>query len=155
MAYPADLLVHELFEAQADRTPDAVALASAGESLTYAELNARANRVAHHLRELGVGPDVRVALCVERSVEMVVGLLGVLKAGGAYVPLDPSYPADRLRFMLRDSAPAVVLTQERLEGLLEALDFPFVVPVVVLDGESPSWADESDQDPGRAGLTSR
>ena len=89
--YPREACVHELVEAQVARTPGAVAVVFEGERVTYAELNARANRLAHHLRTLGVGPDVRVGICVERSVEMVVGLLGILKAGGAYVPLDSSY----------------------------------------------------------------
>ncbi|HEV2736184.1 MAG TPA: condensation domain-containing protein, partial [Longimicrobiaceae bacterium] len=101
-AVPGDACVHELFEAQVERTPDAVALVRGERSLTYAELNARANRLAHHLRSLGVGPDARVAVCVERSAEMVVALLAVMKSGAAYVPLDPSYPADRLRYVLDD-----------------------------------------------------
>ncbi|HYR10534.1 MAG TPA: AMP-binding protein, partial [Longimicrobium sp.] len=116
--YPADRCIHELFEAQAARTPNAVALVHEADSLTYAELNARANRLAHHLIGLGVGPEVRVGVCLERGVEMVVSLLGVLKAGGAYVPLDPAYPAERLAFMLADSATLVLLTQEKLRGLL-------------------------------------
>ena len=93
--YPQDRCLHELFEAQVRNTPEAVALVFEDQALSYAELNARANRLAHYLRRLGVGPDVLVAICVERSLEMVVGLLGILKAGGAYVPLDPAYPADR------------------------------------------------------------
>src|ERR1700741_1958020 len=88
--YPRDACIHSLFEGQAGRTPDAVAVEFADESLTYAELNARANRLAHHLIARGVGPDVRVGVCVERPPEMIVALLAVLKAGGAYVPLDPS-----------------------------------------------------------------
>ena len=89
-----------------------------GAELTYGELNRRANRLAHYLRELGVEPDERVGICVERGLEMMVGLLGVLKAGGAYVPLDPDYPEERLRYMLEDSGAACVLTQERLRGHL-------------------------------------
>jgi hypothetical protein len=112
--YPGERCVHELFEAQVERTPDAVAVVFEGASLSYGELNRRANQVAHHLRELGVRPDERVALCIERSLEMVVGLLGVLKAGGAYVPLDPAYPVERLRFMLEDSGPSVLVTQGTL-----------------------------------------
>ncbi len=106
------LCVHRLIEAQAERTPEAVALCTAGESLTYEQLNARANRLARRLRTLGVGPEVLVGLCAGRSAEMVVGLLAVLKAGGAYVPLDPAYPAERLAFMLQDARVAVLLTQE-------------------------------------------
>ena len=102
---PQDKCVHELVEAQVARTPDAIAVVFDGERLTYAELNARANRLAHHLRGLGARPDARVAICMERGLEMVVGLLAILKAGGAYVPLDPSYPQERLAFMLADSAP--------------------------------------------------
>jgi len=98
MAYPHDKCLHELFEEQALRTPDAVAIVHGNERLSYAELDARANQLARHLRTLGVGPDRCVALCVERSVAMVVGLLAVLKAGGAYVPLDPVYPAERLAY---------------------------------------------------------
>ena len=100
--YRSDACVHELFEEQVERTPDAAAVVYGDAQLTYAELNARANRLAHYLRGLGVGPESRVALCLERSVEMVVSLLAVLKAGGAYVPLDPSYPLDRLAYMLDD-----------------------------------------------------
>ncbi|HZI07468.1 MAG TPA: amino acid adenylation domain-containing protein, partial [Archangium sp.] len=112
--YPRDVCAHQLFEAQAQRTPDALAVQMGEETLTYRQLDARANQLAHHLMSLGVGPDVRVGLCVERSLHMVVGILGILKAGGAYVPLDPSYPADRLAFMLRDSLTPILLTQEHL-----------------------------------------
>src|SRR5262249_30174575 len=106
--------VPELFAAQAARTPNAIAAAFEGESLTYGELDARSNRLAHHLRGLGVGPEVVVGLCVERSLEMLVGLIGILKAGGAYLPLDPSYPAERLGFMLEDSGAALVITTAAL-----------------------------------------
>ena len=98
--YPREQLVHELFEEQVEKTPDAVAVVYEDATLSYGELNRRANQLAHYLRELGVGPDQRVAICMERSLEMVVGLLGVLKAGGAYVPLDPAYPVERLRYMV-------------------------------------------------------
>jgi len=104
--------VHELFEELVERSPDAVALVYEDEQVSYGELNARANRLAHHLRGMGVGPDMRVAICMERSIEMVVGVLGALKAGGAYVPLDPAYPPERLAYMLDDSAPAVLLTHD-------------------------------------------
>src|SRR5271155_187057 len=103
--YPQDKCVHELFEAQAARTPEAIAVVYDGARLTYAELNAKANRLAHHLRTLGVQPDARVAICVERSFDMVVGLLAILKAGAAYVPLEPAYPPERLAAMVRDCSP--------------------------------------------------
>jgi amino acid adenylation domain-containing protein len=106
--------VHRLFEAQAERTPGAVALVFGEEEVTYRELNRRANQLAHHLRGLGIGPEVLVGICVERSVEMVVGLLGILKAGGAYVPLDPAFPKERIAFMLEDARVPLVLTQEHL-----------------------------------------
>jgi amino acid adenylation domain-containing protein/non-ribosomal peptide synthase protein (TIGR01720 family) len=102
--------IHELFEQQAARTPDATAVIYAGQRLSYAELDARANQLAHYLRRLGVGPERPVGLCAERSLELAVALLGILKAGGAYVPLDPSYPAERLAFMLEDVRPVVVVT---------------------------------------------
>ena len=109
-AYPSEQCVHELFEAQVARTPDAVAVIDEEQQLTYAELNSRANQLAHYLRRVhGVGPEVRVALCLERSMELVVAILGVFKAGGAYVPLDPAYPTERLRFMLRTARRSVSL----------------------------------------------
>ena len=111
--YPQDQCVHQLFEAQVERTPEAVAVVFEGQSLTYRELNARANQLGHHLRSLGVGPDVLVGLCVERSLEMIVALLGILKAGGAYVPLDPLLPRERLAFMVQDINAPLVLIQQR------------------------------------------
>jgi amino acid adenylation domain-containing protein len=111
-------LVHRGIEMQAERAPEAVAVTCAAESLSYGELNARANRLARRLRALGVGPEVLVGLLVGRSAEMVVGLLAILKAGGAYVPLDPAYPADRLAFMLDDARASVLLTEEGLRGHL-------------------------------------
>jgi len=117
---PLEQPLQALFEAQVRRKPDAVALQSAQGTLTYRELNQRANRLAHHLRELGVQPDARVAICVERGLDLVIGLLGILKAGGAYVPLDPSYPAERLAYMLKDSAPTAVLVQTATRGLFDA-----------------------------------
>ncbi|MBV4456047.1 non-ribosomal peptide synthetase [Pseudomonas azadiae] len=116
--YPLQLCVHQLIEAQAARTPDAAALVFAEQRLSYAELNRRANRLAHRLIEAGVGPDVLVGLAVERSIDMVVGLLAVLKAGGAYVPLDPEYPRERLAYMLQDSDVKLLLTQAHLLGQL-------------------------------------
>ncbi|MDC0683710.1 non-ribosomal peptide synthetase [Sorangium atrum] len=116
---PLDRCAHELIEAQVERTPEAAAVVSGAETLTYRELNRRANQLAHHLRSLGVGPEVPVGLCVERSIDMVVGMLGVLKAGGAYVPLDPSYPDDRLQFIVEDTGAPVLLTQQHLAARLE------------------------------------
>jgi len=106
--------IHQLFEEQVEKTPEAVAAIFAGEQLTYRELNRRANQLAHYLRSLGVGAEVLVGICVERSLEMLVGLLGILKAGGAYVPLDPAYPRERLAFMLQDASLSIVVTQEKL-----------------------------------------
>jgi amino acid adenylation domain-containing protein/non-ribosomal peptide synthase protein (TIGR01720 family) len=112
--YPLDKCIHQLFEEQVERTPDAVAVVFENQQLTYHELNCRANQLANYLQTLGVKPDVLVGICVERSLEMVVGLLGILKAGGAYVPLDPEYPIERLSFMLEDAGVSVLLTQQRL-----------------------------------------
>jgi amino acid adenylation domain-containing protein len=106
--------LHELFERQVLRTPDAIAIDGAGKQQTYGDVNARANRLAHELQTLGVGPDVLVAIALDRSPELIIGLLGILKAGGAYLPLDLSYPRDRLQFMLQDSAAPVLITQQRL-----------------------------------------
>jgi amino acid adenylation domain-containing protein len=149
-AYPREACVHELFEAQAARTPDAVAVVFEGERVAYAELNARANRLAHHLRALGVGPDVRVGICVERSVELVVGLLGILKAGGAYVPLDSSYPVDRLRNMVEDSDPAVLLTHPPQAATSASLSAGSAIPVLDL-ADTAAWAHRPEANPGRAG----
>jgi amino acid adenylation domain-containing protein len=146
---PAEWYIHEQFEAQARRTPDAVAVVYEDRQLTYAELNRRANRLAHHLRGLGVGPDVRVGICVERGFELLVAVLGVLKSGGAYLPLDPGYPRERLLDMVQDSAPVALLTQEALAGQLAGLD----VPLLALDEDAAWWASEPDTDPERAALT--
>jgi non-ribosomal peptide synthetase component F len=105
--YPRDRCLQELFEAQVEMRPESVALVFEETKLTYRELNQRANQLAHYLQELGVGPEVVVGLCLERSVEMTVGVLGILKAGGAYLPLDPQNPLERLRFMLEDANPPV------------------------------------------------
>src|SRR5215213_587316 len=145
--YPEERCVHELFEEQVERTPDAVAVVFEDERLTYQELNRCANQLAHHLRALGVGPDVLVGICVERSLEMVVGLLGILKAGGSYVPLDPSYPASRLKFILRDTQAPVLLTQERL---VEGLPDKSRTKVVRLDADWPVIARKAEEN-----LTSR
>ena len=113
-SYPTDKCVHQLFEEQVERTPDAVAVAYESQKLTYRELNQRANQLAHYLIELGVGPELLVGIFMERSLEMVVAVLGILKAGGAYVPLDPFYPKERLAFILEDTQASTVLTQQEL-----------------------------------------
>jgi amino acid adenylation domain-containing protein len=129
VAYPRDASIHSLFAEQVARTPDAVAVEFEGARLTYRELEARANQLAHHLVARGVTPGARVGLCVERSLEMVVGILGILKAGAAYVPLDPAYPHERLSFMLEDTRMALLLLQERMRAKLP----PHRAEVVCLD----------------------
>ncbi|HEV2150667.1 MAG TPA: amino acid adenylation domain-containing protein, partial [Longimicrobiaceae bacterium] len=141
-----DGCVHEMFAEQAARTPGAVAVACGDRALTYAELEGAADRVAHHLRRLGVGPEVRVGICLERGVEMVAAVLGVLKAGGAYVPLDPEYPADRIAFVLGDSGAAVLLTESRLLDGLPA----FGGAVVCLDRDREALAAGPGGAPGGA-----
>lgn len=120
--FPADICIHELFEAQVAQHPQAIALRFEGEEWTYQQLNERANQVAHYLQEHGVKPDTLVGLCVERSLEMVMGMLGILKAGGAYVPLDPAYPPERVAFMLEDTHIALLLTQQHLLARLPHYD---------------------------------
>jgi amino acid adenylation domain-containing protein/thioester reductase-like protein len=137
--------VHEPVEEQAASTPDAVAATFEGVDLTYAELNARANQLAHTLREMGVGPDETVGIFAERSLEMAVAVLGVLKAGGAYVPLDPAYPAERLAYMVEDSGARVVLTQERLAASLPAQG----APVLRLDADWDEIARRATENPVR------
>ncbi|MGI9302916.1 MAG: non-ribosomal peptide synthetase, partial [Gammaproteobacteria bacterium] len=137
-AYPRDRLIHQLFEEQAVVQPDAIAVVYVEQSLSYGELNCRANQLAHRLRALGIGPDDRVAICVERSLAMVVGVLGTLKAGGAYVPLDPDYPAERLAYLLADSAPVAVLTQTELQARLPATDLPLIPLALTAQGR---WLD--------------
>ncbi|MEG3908709.1 amino acid adenylation domain-containing protein [Microcoleus sp. w2-18bC1] len=141
--YPQDKCIHQLFEEQVALTPDAVALVFKGEQLTYGELNRRANKLAHYLQSLGVGPEVLVGICVERSFEMIVGILGVLKAGGAYVPLDPTYPQERLAFMLEDSSVPVLLSQTQLVELLP----PNSARVVCVDGDIEKSAFHSSENP--------
>lgn len=140
--YPRDSTVHELFERQVERTPAAVAVACGNEVLTFAELNQRANQLARYLNEQGVGPDRFVGLCVERSAEMLVGMMAILKAGGAYVPLDPDYPPERLQYMLEDVAPSLVLTQARLKRRLPVS----AAGVMAVDAEWRSVAKHSAED---------
>jgi amino acid adenylation domain-containing protein len=127
--YPRDKLIHQVFEAQAKRTPDRIAVVFEGEQLTYKELDQRANQLARYLQSIGVGPETLVGIFVERSLEMVVGLYGILKAGGAYVPLDPAYPAERIAYMLEEADVPVLLTQAKLRDRLP----PHKAQVVCLD----------------------
>ena len=147
VSYPQNKLVHELFEDQVRRTPEATAVVCGERHLTYAELNSRANQLARHLIGKGVGPDQLVAICVGRSVEMIVGLMGILKAGGAYVPLDPAYPSARLAYILEDAAPKVLLTREGLKsGLPDST-------AEVIDLES-DWSQIAQQPSGDLDATS-
>ncbi|WP_338805056.1 amino acid adenylation domain-containing protein [Xenorhabdus griffiniae] len=151
--FPQDTLIHQLFETQVRRTPNAIAAVFEEQSLSYDELNKRANRLAHHLIALGVRPDDRVAICIERSLEMVIGLLGILKAGGAFVPLDPTYPATRLTYMLNDSAPVALITQTTMTEIGNSH-----LPTILLDIPDDSVLDEkSEENPEvqTLGLTSR
>jgi amino acid adenylation domain-containing protein len=143
VSFPRDCCIHELFEEHAARHPDRIAVVFQDEQITYRELNARANRLAHRLRALGVGPDILVGICLERSVETVIALLATLKAGGAYVPLDPAYPSQRLAFMIADMAAPILLTQRRLLSLLP----PHQARVLCLDDEAEDWAAESTDNP--------
>ncbi|MFF5070222.1 non-ribosomal peptide synthetase [Micromonospora olivasterospora] len=138
--------LHELFEAQAKRTPDSIAVVYEEEQISYAELNGRANQLAHWLQGQDVGPDVLVGLCLERSIEVLVGLLGILKAGGGYVPLDPSYPTERLAFLVEDAGLKVILTQSHLEEGVPAEG----VPTLCLDSGWSAVAQESRETPPSA-----
>ncbi|MGQ5348916.1 amino acid adenylation domain-containing protein, partial [Xanthomonas arboricola pv. corylina] len=150
--YPRTALLHAAFERQARVQPDAVAVEDAHQRVSYGALNRRANQMAHHLIQLGVGPGTRVAICLERGPDMVAGVLAILKAGGAYVPLDPDYPLDRLVYMLEDSAPAVLLT----DALLQARWPDLSMPVVRWDGDADAIAAcaADDPDPVRVGADS-
>ncbi|HKQ88382.1 MAG TPA: amino acid adenylation domain-containing protein [Candidatus Acidoferrales bacterium] len=145
--YPRDSCLHQLIEAQTGRTPNAVALIFEAQQILYRDLNARANQLAHYLRRLGVGPDVLVGVCLERSAGMPVALLGVLKAGGAYVPLDPSYPKDRLAFMVEDSGLRVLVTDQELAGRWS--DLP--VELVCMDRDREAISREKDGNPKAVG----
>ncbi|NER29541.1 MAG: amino acid adenylation domain-containing protein, partial [Symploca sp. SIO1C4] len=141
--YPQNQCIHQLFEEQVEKTPKAVAVVFEDEQLTYYELNCRANQLAHYLQSLGVGSDVLVGLCVERSLEMVVALLGILKAGGAYVPLDPDYPTERLSFMLQDAQLSVIITQQQLVESLQQHQ----ARVLCLDTDKETIAQHSQSNP--------
>jgi amino acid adenylation domain-containing protein len=146
-AFPLDTCVHELFEREAARAPERIALVCDEQQLSYAELNQKANRLAHHLRRLGIGPDQPVALCLRRSVEMLVGILGVLKAGGAYAPLDPSAPSERLNFMLAETEATVLLTQQSLAPLFASPSVGKQRRVVLsLDADWPTIAEACERD---------
>jgi amino acid adenylation domain-containing protein len=150
--YPSKQVLHELFEQQVQRTPEATAVVFEDQALTYAELNARANQLARHLRHSAIGPDQLVGICVERSLEMVVGLLGVLKAGGAYLPMDPTYPAERLAYMLADAAPRVLLSQQHLLSKIPDNR----AQIIALDADWPqiSTHDSTNLDSVSVGLSS-
>ncbi|MEL4891902.1 amino acid adenylation domain-containing protein, partial [Xanthomonas protegens] len=159
--YPRDACMHELFEAQVARSPQAVALVAGDRTLSYAQLNERANRLAHHLRTLGLGPDERVGICVQRNAEMLVALLASLKSGAAYVPLDPAYPADRLGYMLDDAIPRVVLTDAVggpvLTQALALAEQAQSLTVLDLQADAAAWANASGENPSAqaVGLNSR
>ncbi|MBC3955563.1 non-ribosomal peptide synthetase [Pseudomonas triticifolii] len=138
--WPTEQCAHQRFEAQAARTPQAIALSLGAEQLSYEHLNRRANSLAHKLREQGVGPDVRVGLAAERSLDMIVGLLAILKAGGAYVPLDPDYPQDRLSFLMQDSGIELLLTQA---AVLDRLPVPAHVQCLLLDTSLDGYSTEN------------
>lgn len=147
--------IHELFEAQADAAPDAVAVVHEARHITYGELNARANRLARHLRGRGVGPEARVALLVERSIDMIVGVLAILKAGGAYVPLDPAFPRERLAYVVDDCAPVVLLTDQSSREVASGLAAR--MPVIDIQADASSWAGLPESNIGcrEIGLTHR
>jgi amino acid adenylation domain-containing protein len=148
--YPAERCIHQLFEEQARRTPHAVALTCDGKALAYGELDARANQLARYLRGMGVGPEVRVGVCLERSLELLVSILGVMKAGGAYVPMDPGHPPERVAYLLDDSGVTALLTQEALCPRLPSRDR---IAVVAVDAAWPAIARESGA-PVESGVTS-
>ncbi|MBC1218683.1 amino acid adenylation domain-containing protein [Nostoc sp. UCD121] len=141
--YPLNKCIHELFEEQVEKTPDAVAVVFEDQQLTYQELNTKANQLAHYLQKLGVAPDVLVGICIERSLEMVVGLLGIIKAGGAYVPLDPAYPSERLAFMLSDAGVSVLLAQKYLQDVISQTS----AQIVYLDQDWDTVAQHSNDTP--------
>jgi amino acid adenylation domain-containing protein len=141
--YPADLCVHQIFEQQVARTPNAIAVQFEDQNLTYDQLNRRANQLAHHLRSLGIEPDQKVGIYVERSLDMMVGLYAIHKAGAAYVPLDPAYPADRIAFMLEDSQVAALVTQENLLAQLPQTN----APIICITRDWPTISQETDSNP--------
>ena len=147
VVYPTDVLLHELIENQVADTPEAIAVVHEADTLSYVALNVQANRLAHHLRALGVQPDDRVAVCAERGLDLMVALLAVLKSGAGYVPLDPHYPPERLAMMLADCTPVALLTQQALAGKLEPLAPN--VPMLQLDAPRPAWSTQPGSNPER------
>ena len=147
--YPADLCIHEVFEQQVEKTPDAIALVFEDQTMSYQELNARANQLARYLHKSGAGQESLVGICMERSLEVIVAMLGVLKAGGAYLPMDPNYPSDRIEYMLKDSNVAVLLTQEQLIGVLPDVG----AKTISLDREWEKIAGESNENLGQTTTT--
>jgi len=141
--YPKDKCIHQLFEEQVEKSPDAVAVVFEQQKLTYSQLNSKANQLAHYLQKLGVVPETLVGICVERSLEMVVGLLAILKAGGAYVPLDPNYPTSRLNYMVEDAQLSIILTQEKWQHHLSET----IGTVICLDTDSEIINQQSQQMP--------
>jgi amino acid adenylation domain-containing protein len=154
-AFPQDKCIQELFEEQVRRRQNNLALVYENAELSYSELNRRANQLAHYLQRIGVKPDVRVAICVERGFEMIIGMLAVFKAGGCYVPLDPAYPVERLSFQLQDCAPIALLTLSHLDGLIPSFDHR--LSTLHLDAPVTPWDDEPESDPDRKsiGLSSK
>jgi amino acid adenylation domain-containing protein len=148
--YPRNLCVHELFETQVAKAPEALAVVYGKRQLTYAQLNRQANQLAHYLHKLGIKPDSRVAICMDRGIEMLVALLGVLKAGAAYVPLDPAHPQRRLQRMFQDSSPEVVLTQKHLQAAIS--EWGHALPLLDLSSAAPPWKDQPENNPDRASL---
>lgn len=147
--YPQNICIHQLFEAQVEKTPHKVAVSFEGKQLTYQQLNQRANQLAHHLQTLDVKPEVMVGICLERSLNLVIGLLAILKAGGSYVPLDPAYPYDRLAFMIEDSQMPVLITQRQFLNRLPEHQ----ANIVLLGSDEQVFAQASDQNP-RSNVTS-
>jgi amino acid adenylation domain-containing protein len=143
--YPMVSSIQQLFEEQVEISPESVAVVDDGLNVSYRELNRRANRLAHALRRRGVGPEMLVGICVERSASMFVGLLGIIKAGGAYLPLDPSYPSERLRYMLEDGSPIALLTEEKMLGTAPS----FQGTVLCLDRDWPIISEEREDNPAR------
>ncbi len=148
--YPQNICIHQLFEAQVAKTPHKVAVSFEGKQLTYQQLNQRANQLAHYLQTLNVKPEVMVGICLERSLNLVIGLLAILKAGGSYVPLDPAYPLDRLAFMLEDSQMPVLITQRQFLNRLPEHQ----AKLVLLGSDEQIIARSSDQNP-RSNVTAQ